>query len=220
MKVGDVFKVKDGFNESFWVLLESKNNVNYMFMDSCSVFHVRKEEFKNYTLVGHIETGIGTRNRFHEFVKNYISNSKKSSDVEFLVIGDMAFVKQEGNTIGAFKEGSVASIQFFPRKNKTVLKADSGEALMFIDGDQVIPFKEMVKRRYNERKNGETCLITADDTSDGIIPVDVRLDFASRMREANTLSKMHDAIYYISKIVDGIQDDYDYIQWGDPEDYK
>ena len=22
------------------------------------------------------------------------------------------------------------------------------------------------------------------------------------------------------KIVDGIQDDYDYIQWGDPEDYK
>ena len=62
--------------------------------------------------------------------------------------------------------------------------------------------------------------MTADDTSDGIIPVDVRLDFASRMREANTLSKMYDAIYYISKKVDDIQDDYDHIQWGDPEDYK
>lgn len=93
-----------------------------------------------------------------------------------------------------------------------------------VDSDLYVPIPEYLgkslERYYNEQKDDETCLITADDTSDGIIPVDVRLDFASRMREANTLSKMYDAIYYISKTVDGIQDDYDYIQWGDPEDYK
>ena len=93
-----------------------------------------------------------------------------------------------------------------------------------VDSDLYVPIPEYLgkslERYYNEQKDEEKFSMTADDTSDGIIPLDVRLDFASRMREANTLSKMYDAIYYISKIVDGMQDDYDYTQWGDPEDCK